>query len=313
MSSRPADSAPRPPRLPVREAGAVTLIELVVATVLSGIVLAVTIEMLMGQARFARLQSAREEVQQNARSLLELLTSELRGADPRGLSEAQPGAITFRSTRVWGVVCSHSSARLAALFPTPARSSLRTGDESLAIPPVGATAEWQFLDVSDLTGNVAERAEAQAACGALASSLTFGTGAASLARMYAPPVVGGVAGTLGIPAGAAGLPPGTPLYLYDIARYQTAQTGGSGDWWVRRNTGPALQMHPLAGPVFQHGGLVFAYFNRAGDAMHELSSQAARNEVQRIEVTVVAHSRERFGGLPQRDSATSAVFLRNRY
>jgi type II secretory pathway pseudopilin PulG len=313
MSTPPGASPPRPTRSRAPEAGAVTLIELVAAAVLSGIVAAVTIEMLAGQARFAHLQSAREEMQQNTRAVLELMTSELRGADPHGIAEALPSSLTFRSPRAWGVVCSHTSARLAALFPSAASASLGTGEEFLAIPAVGGATEWQFLGVSDLTGNAAERGQAQAACGALDASVAFGVGVASLARMYGPAVVGGVPGTLGIPAGAPGLPAGTTLYLFDPVRYQIVPPPGAGEWWVRRNTGPAMQMHPLAGPVVPESGLVFGYFDSAGNRLWDLATQAARNRVHRIEVAVVARSRQTFGEPPLLDSASASVYLRNRY
>jgi prepilin-type N-terminal cleavage/methylation domain-containing protein len=307
MSTRPTGSVhlKRPSR--ARSHGGFTLLEVLIALVIGGIVVAVFLEVLGAQARLARLQGAREEARQNARSALELISSELRAADPRSISEAQSSSITFRVPRAWGVVCSHTSSRMAVLYPTAA-VALRTGDEFLAIPPVSGAAEWQFLEVSDLTTAAAEWSAAHSACASLAHSITPAPGAASPVRMYAPRT-GSPPPGLGLPSGTPGLEPGSPVYVFDTVRYQVALSGTLR--WIRRNTGPAVLMQPLAGPVPATGGLVFGYFDGAGTPLHSLATQTERNRVRLIEVTIRAQSRATFSGLPQQDSTATTVLLRN--
>jgi prepilin-type N-terminal cleavage/methylation domain-containing protein len=293
---------------PAREAAGFTLIELVMALVVSGIVMLVVFQLLASQGRLAHLQSAREEVQHTTRSLLELIASELRGADPRGISVAEANSITFRSPRAWGVVCRHTAERLSVLFPAAAVPALRTGEEFLALSPVAASMAWQFLEVADVTSNSAERSQARTHCEAAGVSVPVGTGATSRARMYAPRAGPVADKPLGISSGTAGLHAGTPLYVYEDIRYQIVQPAGMPDWWIRRNTGPAMSMHPLAGPVPETSGLRFRYFDATGQ---ELTDASVPSRVRRVEVSVVAHSRWRFGAHPLRDSASVSVFLRN--
>lgn len=287
--------------------------------VVGGIVAAVVFQLLLGQGRFAQLQSAREEVQQNARAALEVITAELRAADPRSIAVATPDSIRFRTPRAWGLVCGYPTPdrdRIAVLFPTVALHALRGSDERLAIPPVGGVQEWQFLPVWDRTGT--ELSTAVGACGALQPepAIAGGSAAASTARIFAGRGSGGPADALGLTPGQDGLATGTPVYLYDDVKYAVGTQTGVPGAWIRRNTGEALQMQPFAGPVAEPGGLVFEYFDPDGQPIPNLDdpgNQAGRDAIARVRVTVITQSRARFGGAPQRDSASTVVYLRNRH
>jgi len=303
---------PRTPASPAPSCRGFTLVELLAALVVAGIAATIVIQLLSSQGRLTRLQGARIESQQNSRAVLELIASELRGADPHSIATAEPGAVTFRTPRAWGVVCLHTDQRMAVAFPSAAVAALRTGEEYLAVPPVGGSAEWRFLDVSDRTGTAAERAEAQAACEGIGSGLPQVGGVQSPVRMYAPRAGDPNPEPLGIAAGTPGLMPGTPVYAFDVVRYTVGPSAAPPGWWVRRNTGPALAMHPLAGPVPESGGLRFRFLDAAGFPLTDLATAAARQEIRRVETSVVIMTRERFGGEPLHDSASTSVFLRNR-
>jgi len=305
-------SLPRTSASPVRSCRGFTLIELLAALVVAGVAATIVIQLLSAQGRVTRLQGARIESQQNSRAVLELIASELRGADSHSIASAEQGAVTFRTPRAWGVVCLHTHERMAVAFPSAAVAALRTGEEFLAVPPVGGSTEWRFLDVSDRTGTAAERAEAQTACVAIGSGLPQVGGVQSPVRMYAPRPGDSSPEPLGIAAGSPGLMPGTPVYAFDAVRYAVGQSAAPPGWWIRRNTGPAMAMHPLAGPVPESGGLRFRFLDAAGDPLTDLSTAGARQSIRRVEASVVTATRERFAGEPLHDSASTSVFLRNR-
>jgi prepilin-type N-terminal cleavage/methylation domain-containing protein len=291
-----------PPRAP--EAAGFTLIEVLTALLIGAVVVGAVVALLSAQARISRLETGREEARHNARAALEQIVAELRAVGPDGIVAAGTNTITFRSPRAWGLVCRHTPERLAVIFPSAAGPALRTGEEWAALPPVGASTTWQFLEVNDLSGSAAERMSARAACAALEP----GDLERSAVRAYGPRATGA---TLGIPPGGAGLDAGTPFYLFDDVRYQVAPAAGVEIYWIRRNTGPAMVMTPLAGPVPQHGGLTFRYLDASGAPVVDLSTAAARARIRRVEVVVVAQNRA-VGGVPQRDSVASVVHLRNR-
>ena len=63
-------------RTDLRRPGAgFTVVELMVAIVLTGILATIMFQLMQGQGRFAGLQDARQEVQQNDRGALDLITS----------------------------------------------------------------------------------------------------------------------------------------------------------------------------------------------------------------------------------------------
>jgi Tfp pilus assembly protein PilW len=71
------------------------LVELMVALVISGILVGIIFQFLLGQTRFARLQGAREEVQQNARVAVDVISSDLRAVGRMGSLQPTPTRLTF--------------------------------------------------------------------------------------------------------------------------------------------------------------------------------------------------------------------------
>lgn len=88
-----------------------------VALVISGLLMTVVFQMLSGQSRMVAVQSGKEEAQQNVRGALEVISSELRGAMPGALLDAQQRSLTFMQPRAWGVVCGVAGMTVTALFP----------------------------------------------------------------------------------------------------------------------------------------------------------------------------------------------------
>src|SRR5215213_8679610 len=103
---------------PARGRAGFTLIEVLVALVLAVMLGGVIFQVVQGESRFAMVQSAREEVQQNSRGALEIVASELRAAQPAGLVSAYVNSITFLLPRVWGISCGDGDgANLSVVFP----------------------------------------------------------------------------------------------------------------------------------------------------------------------------------------------------
>jgi prepilin-type N-terminal cleavage/methylation domain-containing protein len=307
MGTLPSRSA-RCHRPPARNAG-FTLIELLIASVASGVVAVVLLGLFSSHLHVARVHGAREDARQNARSALELIVSELRSVAPGGLAAAERDGLEFRMPRAWGLVCSHTSERLAVLFPTVAAPLLQTGEEHIALPARGDSLEAAHVAVFDSTGYAGPRAQAHALCAELQHGVPLPPAGAGPARMYTPREPGA---TLGILPGADGLPPGTPVHLFDRVRYEVARPSGSEHFWIRRNTGPAMLMHPLAGPVPEVDGLRFRYFDGDGREVEGPLDRHARSAVRTIAVRLVTKATSGTGGTIIHDSAAALVHLRNR-
>lgn len=275
-----------------------TLIELLVALVISGLFAGILFEFLAGQSRFADLQNARQEVQQNARASVDLITSELRSVEPNGIVSATATAIQFRTPTVWGLACANpADRRVAVIFPAlPGDFSVAGDSIAISLPPSGSTSPlWTFSPVLSVTGT--DLSSAQTLCRA-----QLGLDAAAVAdiRLYEGSQV----------HGAGQIPPGTPVYLFSSAHYLVGPADERA--WIKRNVG-ASAPEPMAGPVPSTAdpethGLKFTYFDAAGA---DLGASPTAADIRRIRVSVRMLSTVTLNGVPQQDFASTDVFLRN--
>lgn len=298
-----------------------TMIELLVALVLAGILASVIFQLIEGQGRFVSAQSAREEVQQNTRGALELITSELRAVPPGGIVSAGTSSISFRLPRAWGLLCDApvvGGGTVGVIFApgTFPESELPVGDLSsvgsadawgLAIPQGGAYAD-QYV-----AGGLTAAASTDGNCTA---NLNVGVAKGMTVRQ----LTHGALGT----APAAGVGPRTPVFVYQRVEYDASTSNVPGKW-LRRRTGTTTSFQPVAGPL-QEGtgtGLVFTYYCRtAGGSYRALTSAELANatdllRIDRVQVKLAMQSRNRISGSGsgarremQTDSMT--VHLRNR-
>ena len=262
-----------------------TLIELMVTVVIAGIVVGIIFEFLLGQGRFARFQTAREEVQQNARVALDVISSDLRGVGPQGITDATSNSITFRAPRAWGVACRHSGSELAVIFPMAAVPALRTGADRLA---VGTTFHG---DVVDATGDGAAAADI---CNTTVVPSPPAVAADKRARVFTNVVT------------TSPLQPRQDVYVYDEIKYDVSTSSGMPGYWIRRRSQPNGTPQPLAGPLPSTTGLEFAYEDAAGNPT------ATRDDIARIRVKVTTSSRAKFNGRAQDDTDWTTIYLRNR-
>ena len=286
-----------------------------VAMVISGILVTVVFQFLLGQGRFARMQTAREEVQQNARFALDVITGDLRGTgSPGTLRAATTNSITVRRPRVWGVVCTFNSGNLTILFPENGMEAFKAGADSLAVlDGTAPNLAWNFSIGND---NTATQASAAAAACTTDNTLPGispdpaiaipDDPAGSRARSYTGVTLSAVPGD--------GLR-GRPVYLYDLVTYQLGESTVSSipGTWIQRRVGSAsssASTQPLAGPVPASTGLAFTYSDAAGARVSNPTTQSQRDAIDRVGVRVVTNSRAG-GTVQQTDTDSTLIYLRN--
>lgn len=276
-----------------------TLVELMVSLVISGLIIAVVLQWVTGQTRFASVQTAREEVQQNARGALEIVASDLRGAVSGGIRQADAQRIDFMLPRRWGVVCANNGAtETIVAFPNLPGEGLPTGAGAglLVLGPAGwLPASNQAL--ATVTGVAAVPLADVPGCGNQGI-----TGDAVAFRLTGA----------NHPAGTAGL----TAAVYQLVRYDVAD--GTGGTWIRRSngwTGDGPTMQPLAGPV-DAAQVGFRYF--AGDpagppsliAAPGANAPAANIRMVRFRVRMTSrHALD--GSVRQQEQDSATVQIRN--
>lgn len=271
-----------------------TLVEVMVALVLGTLVVGFILQFVTGQTRIASRQTAREEVQQNARGALEVVASDLRGAIAAGLILGEEQQIRFMLPRRWGVVCSgNGSTQTTAVFPILPGDAVPVGTGTGLIVQRAADNTWlpAVPTLATVTARAAATLTDPAGCGPLAPSgqveaITF-TGANH-------PVVA----------------PGDPIAVYQLVRYDVGVSQGRN--WIRRSSGTGIDdgsMQPLAGPVDSVG---FAYLG--GTPVVEMAAPgagAAAAGVTMIRFGIRTSSRSSVNGAPVTESGAVTVQIRN--
>lgn len=275
-------SAEQPSR---RGDGGFTLIELIVALVISGLLATVIFQLVVGQGRFTAIQGARAEVQQNSRGALELITSELRSLPSGSIDSASASSVSFRLPRAWGLLCNTLPAgggTVGVVFPPgtfpgefPTSFAQPTG-WGLAIPDTAAGT----VAVVSLTSTTAGSGTCPAVLGVPAGSNV-------VMRQFT---------FTALPAGVAAVP-GDPVYVFQRVRYDVAlsSSGGPAGYWIRRRAGVG-NPEPLAGPLLaldqSTQGLHFTYMcddRTLTQAQYE--DPASLPSIDRVRVRVAMQSR----------------------
>jgi prepilin-type N-terminal cleavage/methylation domain-containing protein len=285
-----------------------TLMELLVALTISGILVGSIFQLLQGNSRFVQLQSAREEVQQNGRAALSVIAGDLRSVSPGGIVSMSAGAVRFRAPRGWGILCDTIDATTTtawAVFPAStlpseeiwASPSWGIGIEQTFDPGV-STGVWRFVPqvTRQTSGDPCDGLNA-----APAARVRYG---------FTRP-----AGASFVTAGS--ILPGTPVMLFEEIAYDVAEStsGGIPGYWIRRmagyGSGGLPNMQPMAGPVPFGSALRFQYLR--GDGVTTATNPA---DVRRVAIRVITQSRSehRSGGTTapsQVDTTSTDVYLRN--
>ncbi|MGH7475367.1 MAG: hypothetical protein ACRELD_03690 [Longimicrobiales bacterium] len=273
-----------------RESG-FTIVEILIVALLGTLLLGAVYQMMIVQEQGFRVQRAVVSTQDNMRTTLDVLATELRevnattvGAEGSDVATIAPESIRFRAFRKIGIVCAATLG--SALDVHEIGYSFAAGDSILVFVDGDPAAAG---DDSWTTMNVAATAAVSAACadnwGYTRQSLTGLSSASFGGIRRGAPVRAFVWTTYGIVQDAAG--------EWVLARRETGST------WV-----PLLG--PLASPT--NGGLRFRYY----DANGALTTNPA--QVARIEVTVRGESRTVAGATATgtyTDTLTTQIYLRN--
>lgn len=275
-----------------------TLVELMVALVIGSLIIGVVLQFVSGQTRFASVQTAREEVQQNARGALEVVSSDLRGALAEGIIFADDDALEFMLPRRWGVVCAVVAGDIVAAFPNLPGETIPTGaGAGLMTFTNGAWAPAlpSFATVATATPDAID---ANPGCGT--RRIEGDVVAFRLAGTDLPPAL-----------------PGDRVAVYQKVKYEVG-AGPGGDWLYRSNgvgDDGDYNMQPLAGPV-DPTQVGFRYFDAPDTDAPALiaapGAGAAAVGVRMIRLRVRMTSRQALDGQTsqvEQDSAT--VQIRN--
>jgi Tfp pilus assembly protein PilW len=266
---------------------------MMVAMFISGILVMAVFQALRSQAVFSRYESAREEVQQNARSALDLIAADLRMVGGNGAITAMSGvSITAEVPRAWGIVCGALGGNLTAVYFMP-------GSLTPSAMAMGRGFSPGLDNAPGSQGSVL--LEDRTAQGAnLANGLTRCQATLNPAGNPAPVPIDGSWVRVYRATGATTLAPQAFLYLSEQVTYDVDDVTGLDGKWIRRN-GQAF-----AGPVAEAGGLTFAYQDRVGN------TAVLPDQISTIEVQVNTQSTKPINQHTQEMSASTVVAIRNR-
>ena len=283
-----------------------TMIELLVAIVLLGIVSAALYRVLVNNQRLYMAQTQRIDLSQNIRAAGTILPAEFRELDASegDITAMSATSISIRAMRWLGFACN-----LPGL-----------GGALNAVSVVirgGAPGQPLFFGARGIDnnkdsvliyydGNINSRADDFWATGSITAlpngqNCNDGTNGQRLLLNI---------NLLGLGPNVAGaIPLGAPVRGFERVVYQLYQPAGDTSWYVGfQPAGQAMQ--PLIGPVLKNG-LTFQYFDANGNVT------AVRNQVARIDITVRARTTGavRAGGQAAAativDSIVTSVALRN--
>ena len=282
-----------------------SLIELLIALVLLGIVTTAVYRVLVNNQRLYMAQTQRIDLQQNIRSVTTILPAEFRELDAADGDIAGPLSATridIRAMRWLGFVCTPP-----VLGGALTNISLVIRGGVLGQPLFFGSRNINTATDSVLIyydGNQTTRADDRWALGvpiAAPNGQNCIDGQNGQRLLLNINLAGG-------PNVNGAIPMGAPVRGYERVTYQLYQPAGDTSWYVGfRPAGGTMQ--PLIGPVLSNG-LNFAYF----DSLGAVTALPAR--VARIDITVRARTanRVRMGDAPLRamvDSVVTSVALRN--
>jgi prepilin-type N-terminal cleavage/methylation domain-containing protein len=301
-----------PERQPVRIRRGYTLVELIIAMTILGILGTLVAQIMMSQQRFFQRMSEQSNVRRELRNTLGTLPTEMRGlsATHGDISSFGATALTFRSTIGTSILCDRpTSTTIDAPPNNAARISLSNW---VTMPGVGDTV---FALRHDSSGVVGDFWSAHRITGVSTSSAFCPTSPYTDATLdagktrYRFTVTPGLADA--VTAGAA-------LRFTRSARYELAAQS-SGRWFLQRQeiqgglwTTPVVMSGPYVAPAIGGlSGFALTYFDSTGVA---IAPGGDNRRIARIDVVLRALAQAGSGRnstLPN-DSVRLSIAVRNR-
>jgi prepilin-type N-terminal cleavage/methylation domain-containing protein len=291
-----------------------TMVELLVALVLLGLVSAALYRVLVNNQRLYMAQTQRIDLSQNIRAASNILPAELREIDAADgdIISMSPTRLEFRAMRWLGFAC---QAPVLGGASTQNLTMIIRGGTPGAPLFFGARGMNIVSDTMLIyyDGDQTTRNDDYWARGTFRGTNPT---AANCPDPTVPPQPGQLVtfdlNLLGLGANAAGaIPAGAPVRGYEHVLYQLYQAAGDTLWYVGFQPGGQSAPQPLFGPVLAGNGLTFQYFDVNGNVT------AVRTAVARVDITVRARTvgQVRKGGQAAAatiiDSLSTSVALRN--
>jgi prepilin-type N-terminal cleavage/methylation domain-containing protein len=259
-----------------------TLVEVLVAMTLTGIVVAGTLRALTAQKKFYARQTRILQARHAMRASTTILVSELREVSATGgdLYAIGPDSVAFRSTVAFGIVCDvNGTSGTLSLVLTSGRFVLEAGDSLLVFVengPGDLDDAWRALPVNSISTTGPDCASGTPADRVVNATGDFtGIWNGAPVRLFRPYVFG----------------------LFEM----------DGRWWLgRRNRASGEAYVPVAGPLAPpaDGGLQLTYYQADGMT----TSNPAL--VNRVSITVKAPT-DRTLTDPAYRSLSTGAYLRN--
>ncbi|HET8770339.1 MAG TPA: type II secretion system protein [Gemmatimonadaceae bacterium] len=261
-----------------------TLVEMLVAVVLLGIVGLSISRLLQSQMRFFQRSSGAREARAVSRNALNLMRNEMRMIEPSGITAASPTSITVRVPYAMGVYCSSSTATFVAVDSltraTAAYSGYAYRDTALNAPYVYVTSSS-----APTTGIVANCTSA---------GMT--------------PIPGGTVRSMSptMPL----LPAGAPVFIYQTITYSFANSvlvpGRTALW--RTVAGGAAE--EVAVPF--DATSVFRFYD-SGETTAEDAPPATLGTISGVELVLIGESERNSPGTnaPESSDTRVSIFFRN--
>lgn len=276
-------------RQAIRRAG-FTMVEVMVAVVLLGIVVGALLAVVMEQERFYDGASEVMNVRDNLRRIGDLLPAELRGMAPEegDIYAMTDSMVDFRAPIGSSVICTISASRNTITIP-PVTLASDAGLTSWTTPPVRSDSLFVF-DSRDTQPDtmIARHITAALALGACPVTSGFTSSAAEAAAGITLVLDDTLPTTV---------PVGAPIRFFRRVRYSLYQAQDR-EWYLGyRDFVPARspqwsEIQPVAGPLMPYAssgpsGLQFTYRDFAGTV---LTSQLDAPRVRSIEIVARAQS-----------------------
>lgn len=303
-----------------------TLIEILVALVLLGIVVGGLLSVVSRQQRFYSDAAGLIDMRENLRQVADLLPSELRAVAPRhgDIIAVTDSAVTFKSTVGTGVICSINGARTTIVIPPYGQAS-ESGLTTWISQPTAGDSIWVFDPRTTQPDTMYSYVIASVTPNSLCPSTTGFTTAAEQNSGLALTLLGAAPSPWPLPATVV---VGGPVRFFKPVRYSLYQSPADTKWYIGYRDYNALRaqpwstIQPVSGPFLPYAGggasgLSFVYADSAGNS---ITSAGVLARIRRIDVVVRgqtavpvnAGSFNKTSNGYVRDSLVLSIALRNR-
>jgi prepilin-type N-terminal cleavage/methylation domain-containing protein len=289
--------------MPVLTRRGFTMVELLIALVLLGIISGAIYQVLVNNQRVYQAQTQQIDLQQNLRAAATILPAEFRELNARDgdIQSMSATSIQIRAMRKLAFICSN---------PTLAGGVVTLTYRQAPAFPSGVTFNAGDSVLLFYEGNPAKRSDDQWLPGSVTSRVT---GACLLDTPATNPgYVLTVAGTGLTATTLKGLTRGSPIRAFEVIQYRQYQAADGKYYLGYQNVTQGATIQPLIGPLTGSAGLEFDYYDSTGTAT-AVPAQVAMIAIHvRSQTAQAVRSQGATGVIATKvDSITTRVALRN--